>query len=106
MIRRALIIRGALLFRRVTDDDWLSLTPLIVTGALFFWWAQMVRGASTVNCHDVLFLSVSAHIFGSHYLQERLFFATRLLPGLINVHDKPVNLLFDFMMGLIWNVAI
>ena len=30
-----LIIRGALIFRRVTDDDWLSLGPLIVTGTLF-----------------------------------------------------------------------
>ena len=42
MIRGAgpLIVRGGLIFRRVTDD-WLSLRPC------FFWWAQMVRGAPT-----------------------------------------------------------
>ena len=47
MLRGPLIFIGPLIFRRITDDDWLSLGPLIVTGALFFWPAQMVRGAPT-----------------------------------------------------------
>ena len=57
------MIRGALIFRRITDKDWLSLGRLIVTGALFFWWTQMVGGAPTaLTLPGVLFLSVSAQI--------------------------------------------
>ena len=40
------------------------------------------------------------------FLQERRFFASRLLSELFNFHDKPVNLLFDFMIDFTWNVAI
>ena len=49
MTRWPLMLRGPLIFRRIIDDDWLSLGPLIITGTLFFffWRAQMVRGAPT-----------------------------------------------------------
>ena len=52
-----------LLFRRVavTDDEfgYHYVVALIVAGVLFFWWAQMVRGASNaLTC----FLSVLTHV--------------------------------------------
>ena len=50
MIGRALIIRGALLFRRVTADHWLSLRPLIVTGAQFFWGPKWSEGPDMLFC--------------------------------------------------------
>ena len=54
MVRGDLMIRGALIFRRVTNDDWLSLGPLLVTGVVFFLVGpDDQRGP---DCSDVLFV--------------------------------------------------
>ena len=48
LVRGALMIRGPLIMTLAVSGG-----PLIVTGVLFFWWTQMVRGGA--DCPDVLF---------------------------------------------------